>query len=231
MGVALVLLAGGAGTRAKSPIPKQFVDVLGDPLIVHTLRKFVNHPAIDHVCIVCNPDYIDLMKNVCEKYGMGVVKQIVPGGKTGLESTYIGIRSIPEEYDCVMIHDANRPIIDDEIIDDCIDKYHLHGNAVAAIPSVDLTYRSDDGLSSDCYLNRDMVWKTHTPQAYNLDEARGAYDAAFSNGDPGFASTTELYVSQGKRIYFSLSKSDNIKITFPEDFVLLKALILAGHEV
>lgn len=224
-----IILAGGSGTRIKSEIPKQFLEVGGKPIIIHTLEKMEQCPEIDKYIVVCNKDYIGLMETLTSKYGFSKVEKIIEGGKSGVESTYIGIKSTPGEYDAVLIHDANRPIIDNEIIHNCVSTYEKYGNAVAAIKCVELTYYSENGISSDRYINRDYVWKTHTPQIFKLKEVRQAYDEAFTNGNPGFMSTTELYDSIGKKIFFSESKSDNIKITFPEDIDLFDALLTAKN--
>ncbi|MBE6527978.1 MAG: 2-C-methyl-D-erythritol 4-phosphate cytidylyltransferase [Thermoplasmata archaeon] len=226
MKVAAVLLAGGTGSRIDSRVPKQFIDVLGKPLMIRTLEKLAASPMIEHICISCNHEYMSLMRDLIEKYGITKSIDIVPGGNTGLESTFIGIKNIPDEFEAIIIHDANRPLIDDDILNDCRRVYKKHGNAVSAIKAVELTYQSTDGASSNTYLDRDSVWKTHTPQMYNRAEALEAYEEAFKNGDPGYASTTELYVAQGKTIFFSKSKSDNIKITYPEDLKLLEALLI-----
>ncbi len=230
MEIAVILLAGGSGSRIHSNIPKQFIEVLGKPLIIHTLEALCNYSSVKYVCVVCNKQYLNYASELVNKYGISKVKKIVPGGKSGLESTYIGFKSLPEDYEVAMVHDANRPIIDSEILIDCENVYKKFGNAVSAVRSVDLTYESTDGISSNHYLNRDCVWKTHTPQLYNRKETLELYDEAFKNGDPGYSSTTELYVKCGKTIFFSASKMNNIKITYPEDFELLTALYLQRGE-
>ena len=122
-------------------------------------------------------------------------------------------------------------MIDDEIIAKAIEIYEIHGNAVSAIPTVELTYESTNGISSTKYINRDHIWKTHTPQIYNRKELIEVYEIAKNESDfPKYASTTEIYCSHNKPIFFSQSKTTNIKITYPEDYNLLSALINLGMQ-
>lgn len=229
MKLCAVVLAAGSGSRMKSTIPKQFMEIKGKPLIAHTLEKLESNRNIVGVVVVTNKEYVKYMGEIVKKYGYKKILNIVCGGITGIESTYFGIKSVNSEFDAVMIHDGNRPLIDDEIIDNAIKVYEIHGNAVSAIPTVELTYESTNGISSTKYINRDHIWKTHTPQIYNRDELLDIFEQA-RNEDHflDYASTTEIFCSHNKQIYFSQGKTTNIKITYPEDYKLLIALLEAG---
>lgn len=231
MKIVAIVLAGGSGTRMKSTIPKQFLEIDSKPLIVYTLEKLEDSKHIHSIIVVCNSEYIDYLSTLVDKYQLHKIIKIVPGGESGIDSTYRGICAVPAVFDTVLIHDGNRPMIDNQIIDNAISVYQIHGNAVSAIPTVELTYESKDGISSLKYIDRDSIWKTHTPQLYKYNEVKEIYDRVFHNNPhPSYSSTTEMYCANGLRIYFSAGKTSNIKITYPEDLDIFLAMLKSKKE-
>ncbi len=221
-----VVLAAGSGTRMKSTIPKQFIEVHGKPILVYTLERLSESDKVDGIIIVGDVKYMPYITALVEQYHIPKVMDIVEGGKTGIESTYNGIKAVTDDYDSVIVQDGNRPVIDDEIIDHMVQVYEMHGNAVSAIPAVELIYKSQDGISSQDYVERRLIWKSHTPQMYDLKRLKRLYDAA-SKEDyfTGYLSTTEILTKHGHPIYFSEGKTSNIKITYREDLKVLEALL------
>lgn len=156
---------------------------------------------------------------------MNKVKWIVPGGESGFESTYNGLHTIRyESDDAVLIHDGNRPLITDKDISSLSETYFRWGNAISAIPCVEVLYETEDKITASVRLDRDKVMRTQTPQIYSLCEVLKEYDEAVKKGDMNYASTTELYYKNNKKLYFCRGSEINIKITFPEDLVIFKAI-------
>ena len=115
----VIIMAAGSGTRMGAPLPKQFLEMHGKPVIIYTLEHFEYHPDIDNIVIVCLADWIEELRGLLKRYGILKVTQIVPGGETGHDSIYNGLlamRSTNKEEDIVLIHDGVRPLINEELI-------------------------------------------------------------------------------------------------------------------
>ena len=119
-----IIFAGGSGARMGSGLPKQFIEVNGKPIIIHTLDIFEEHPAIDKIYIACKEDYISKLEKFVKRHFISKVAGIVPGGATGQDSIYNALSAAAEENDpgsVVLIHDGVRPCITSELIDDVLE--------------------------------------------------------------------------------------------------------------
>ena len=120
-----VIFAGGVGTRmGNNSIPKQFLNIHGKPIIVYTLEQFDNSADIDQIVVVCLKSFIDKLYKLIEKFNIKKIVKVVPGGKTGQESIFNGLKFIASEFDnesIVLIHDGVRPFINSGIIKKSID--------------------------------------------------------------------------------------------------------------
>ena len=128
-----IIFAGGSGVRMGSGTPKQFLEVNGKPIIIHTLDIFEEHPLIDEIYIACKEDCINKLKKYIERFWIKKVKKIVPGGTSALGSIYNGLKAAREENEddtIVLIHDGVRPCITGELINDVIASVKAKGSAV-----------------------------------------------------------------------------------------------------
>ena len=115
-----IIFAGGSGARMGSGLPKQFIEVNGKPIIIHTLEIFEEHPAVDAIYVACKEDCISRLQKLVKRFLISKVKDIVPGGATGQDSILNGLRAACEgegRDNIVMIHDGVRPCITAEVID------------------------------------------------------------------------------------------------------------------
>lgn len=223
-----IILAGGSGTRLGSEIPKQFIEVCGRPIILHTINCFEKHPAIDSIVVVCKSDYYNNLESLLVENSLSKVEKIVPGGKTFLESVINGVEglsSIAHADDNILIHYGASPFVDSDIIDDAIRVCNNNGNACPAMPLIPLSGGSDLPDSTNRKLLRDNVICFNSPQAIKylaLIELlkRGKEAKILESIDPH---TTSLMLELGERIYFSMDKSTNIKITTKDDIRLFEA--------
>ena len=220
-----MIIAGGIGSRMGLDIPKQFLEVNGKPLIIYTLEKFNNNSNINYICIACHVDWIERLWGYVHKYNINKVKIIVEGGDNGLSSARNGVTAI-DEFEkgndaIVLIHDAVRPFIDDECIDDNIEVASQNGLAMCAAPLVETLVYSEDFLYSDKIIPRDNLYKIQTPQTFKLSILKKLYDNVDveNSREP---STFALYMSKGLPIYISKGNEKNIKITYPEDLQYFK---------
>ena len=224
----VILLAGGKGERMGAPIPKQFIEVNSQPIIIHTLKKLSSHPLVDQILIVCIRDWIGYVEGLVKKYHIAKVKWVIEGGESSHDSIRNGVFFLRDKVDSdsyVIIHDAVRPIIDEKLLSSVIETGRLHGNASSAIvshPPVVLTY---DHKSSVLEINRENVMLTASPQVYRYQLVHKYYVMADQDNIHNTTFTSSLLIHYGERIYFAKGSSHNIKITTEEDLELFKALL------
>lgn len=225
-----ILTAAGIGTRMGLDIPKQFLHVHGKPLIVYTMEAFQRHPAIDGIVVVTLPSWIDVIKSYADGYNITKLKLIVPGGDSGQESIYNGIKALEEngesEDTVVLIHDGNRCLVTEEIISNSLAVYDKYGSAVAAIPCTEVVFRSgDSGEHSNEEIPREQLYRTQTPHTYSLKKLLWAHAEAKSKGISNTSASCSLMYKLGETIYFSKGSEENIKITTTDDLNIFKALL------
>ena len=136
MNIALIL-AGGTDSRFKMDIPKQFVNVNNRPIIVYTLEAFQNHPEIDEIIVTCLDGWQEMVRAYGKQFNISKLKNIISGGRDAQESTYKGLQQIKSKMDkgdIVVVHDAIRPMVTEEIISKSIDMCRKKGMGVAATP-------------------------------------------------------------------------------------------------
>lgn len=227
----MVLLAGGIGSRVGAGIPKQFVDVLGKPVIAYTLQRFQDHPDIDGIEIVCLEGFQEKMMKIVDDNHITKVIKIVAGGNDFQHSVMNGVeglKGIASSDDIIMIHWAASPFVSDEIISDGIRVCKEKGNSISACPFYLLAGNNVDGVLSDRYIDRDTVMIMSAPQSFTYSYVREMYAEAVEKGliDQVEPHTTTLMYKMGRKIYFSKGNQLNIKITTKEDLDLLKRVIL-----
>lgn len=230
MNVAL-LTAAGTGTRMGQEVPKQFLHVNDKPVIIYTLERFQNSPQIDAILIVTLPHWFDFIWSYAKQFNITKLKWVIAGGSTGQESIYNGLKTLsencPPDDTVVLIHDGNRPMVDNEIISNSLSIYKLHGSAIAAIPCTEAVFRSETGESSTESIPRDQLFRTQTPHTYPLSEALWAYEQAKEKNIVSSTAICTLMNELGRPIYFSKGSEKNIKLTTLDDMEIFKALLTA----
>lgn len=233
MNIAL-LTASGTGTRTGQDIPKQFLHVNNIPILVYTLRAFQEHPEIDEICVVILKGWEEMLTAYAKQFNITKLKYIVPGGDSGQESIYNGLKEIyntRSREDVVLIHDGNRPMVSKKIISESIEVFKKNGNAVTVIPCTEvvftLTEKEKSSLES---LNRDLLVRTQTPHTYQLGEIMDTYKLAEEKGITNMAASCQLMQVLGKRSYFSKGSEKNLKITTLDDLEIFKALLNSSND-
>lgn len=226
-----IILAGGVGTRVGAGVPKQFIEVLGKPVISYTIEKFEKHHEIDWIEIVCHSEYIEYMGKLIKKMGYKKIKWIVNGGKNFQESVINGINGIKENAnadDIILIHYAASPFVSEEIISDGIKVCKEKGNCTSATPCYLLTGSNDNGKKSTQWIDRDKIMQLNAPQCFKYNYVCQLYQEAQEKQllDKVEPHTTSLMYLMGRTIYFSKGNQTNIKITTKEDLDLLEGYAL-----
>lgn len=218
MAVTAIIVAAGSGSRFGSDIPKQFLELNGKPVIVHTLERFQAAPSVDSIVLVLAADHVaDFDKNVVAK-----LDAVIVGGSSRSESVLNGLNAASEETDIVAVHDGARPLVSVDEIERTIAKAKATGAACLVAPVTD-TIKSISGDEIAATLDRDKMRRALTPQAFAVDVLRRAFELADANDN----ATDECYLVEklGHPIAIVEGSSRNIKITNAEDLILAKVLL------
>ena len=225
-----VIFAGGSGQRMRSrDIPKQFLELHNKPIIIYTLEHFANHPDIDAIVVACKEDWIDYLEDLIYKYRIDKVKKVVPGGTTGQMSIYNGLAAAEEiagdEPSVVLIHDGVRPLINEKTITDNIESVRKHGSAIttAVVKETILVVNDDEAIESVPDRSRSRVAKA--PQSFWLQDILKAHRQAQADGEYNFIDSCTMMKHYGHELYLVDGPYENIKITTPDDFYSMRALL------
>lgn len=213
-----IIVAAGTGSRFKSETPKQFVELAGKQIFVHTLDRFQAAPSVDAIVLVLATDRIGQFDSAAVKKSL----KIVAGGSTRAESVLNGLNAIDSETRIVAVHDAARPFVSVDEIERTIAKAKEMGAACLVGPVTD-TIKTISGGEISGTLDRDKLRRALTPQAFKIEVLRRAFEI----GELNDAVTDECYLVEklGHPIAFVEGSARNIKITHAEDLVLAKALM------
>jgi 2-C-methyl-D-erythritol 4-phosphate cytidylyltransferase len=215
-----LIVAGGTGTRMQSAVPKQFLNLVGKPILMHTLAQFSQCPSKPEIILVLPEVEIDYWKNLCNAFSFEISHQIVSGGETRVHSVRNGLSMISEGESLVAIHDGVRPLISVEIIEKSYQTAQEQGNAVVAIPLKDSIREVTD--KGNRTVNRASFRLIQTPQTFLTNMIRDAYQLAHVETMTDDASVAEL---AGYDICLIEGSYQNIKITTPEDLIIAEALM------
>lgn len=226
-----VILAGGVGSRVGAGMPKQFVKILGKPVIVYTIEAFQKHEDIDAIEVVCVKSHIDYMKELVDTYGLSKVKWITEGGADFQGSVLNGINNLQDkcsEDDIVLVHFGASPFVEGDIIADAVRVCKIKGNAISTTPFYLLSGVKDDDEKTTKWIDRDTIACMNSPHAFRYGYIRDIYKRAVETGvikevEPN---TTTLMYKMGETIYFSKGSQSNIKITTKEDLDLFEGYVL-----
>lgn len=224
-----LIIAGGVGERMHQDIPKQFINVKDIPVIIYTLRAFQQHPNIDGIEVVCLDGWHDILRAYAKQFGITKVENIVSGGETGLQSIRNGLYDIAKRYnsndDIVLIHDAIRPMVSQDIISDNIRVCREYGNAITVVPCTAVMLKTMDSVTSEEQIPRDNLKITQTPQTFFLQDILNAHKEAIEKGINDSIASCSLYVELGRKLYLSIGSEKNIKLTTSEDMEIFSALL------
>lgn len=227
----VIIIAGGVGSRLGAKVPKQFVEVLGKPVIAYTMEHFQNHPEIDAIELVCVDGFQEHLQAIADKYGMTKVLKIVKGGseyERSIMNGVAGLEGIAKPDDLVMIHWAASPFLSEEIITDNIRVCKEKGNAITASYSY-LLYGTNDGDCAKKNINRESFMTLAAPQSFKYSVITDIYKQVEEKHmfDYVEAHTPAFMAELGIPIYFSKGSHTNIKITTKEDIDLFLGYQLA----
>ena len=231
-----VIFAGGVGSRMNTKSrPKQFLELNGKPIIIYTIELFDDHPDINGIVVVCIDSWIPFLEKQLRKFEINKVVKIVPGGSTVQESIYNGlvaaetyVSELETQDSIVLIHDGVRPLITEDTITDNIKTVREKGNCITCVPATEtivIERGEQDGKRlfeipqrSDCYLAR-------APQSFYLKDIISTHRKAISEEKKDFIDSCSMVKYYGYRINKIIGPMENIKITTPTDYFVLRAIV------
>ncbi|MCR5620830.1 MAG: 2-C-methyl-D-erythritol 4-phosphate cytidylyltransferase [Treponema sp.] len=229
-----IILAAGVGQRMRNGgLPKQFLKLLGKPIIIYTLEKFQQHAEIDKIIVVCHGSYIDYMNRLIDLYRIGKVLQVVVGGSDRQGSLERGISCIKEhggtDGDIVLIHDGVRPLVSEVTIHENIRVAKEHGCAMTVHPvteSVVITDTEEAGIEN--FQKRADTYSLTAPQTFLLGALADAYGKVGRNAEKGnmpLLDAAMVFAGTGREVHLVKEQGTNIKVTTPDDYYFLKTIL------
>jgi 2-C-methyl-D-erythritol 4-phosphate cytidylyltransferase len=213
--VVAVVPAGGAGARMRSRRPKQYLSLDGAPLLVHTLRALVASEGMDGVVLVVPVDRIDATRRLLDRHRVPRILDVVAGGAERQESVWRGLQAVPAGARWVVVHDAVRPFITRELVEQVLAAARRHGAATCGV-EVRETVKRVRGEVVEATLDRERLWLIQTPQAFSRDLLREAHDTARRDGFTG-TDDAVLVERLGEPVAVVPGLAHNLKITTRAD--------------
>jgi 2-C-methyl-D-erythritol 4-phosphate cytidylyltransferase len=218
-----IIVAAGTGNRFGGARPKQFLEIAGKPLLIHTLEKFHNCAAIDEVVLVLSADEIENFQSSARSFNLQKLTKIVPGGSTRAESVFNGLTAIERKVpEIVAVHDGARPFVTGGEITATVEKALKTGAACLVGSVTDTIKQVADGAIVGT-IDRRTLRRALTPQAFRFEILR----KAFADADLSEAATDECFLVEqtGQRIAIVEGNAKNIKITTREDWELAEVFL------
>lgn len=228
-----VIFAGGVGSRMHGrEKPKQFLEMYNKPIIIHTIERFENHPLIDSIVVVCIKDWIPHLEHLLYKFRIEKVGRVVPGGKTGQLSIYNGLCAAREiagnKEAVVLIHDGVRPLINEKVISDNIEGVEKNGSAITtAVVKETILVVNEEKLTIDFVQERKKSRVARAPQSFRLKDIIEVHDRTMRDGITDCIDSCTMMQNYGYSLFLVDGPDENIKITTPEDFYTMRAILEA----
>lgn len=223
------IFAGGSGVRMHTKSrPKQFLELNGKPVIIYTLELFDNHPQVDAIVVACIESWIPFLEKMIRKFEISKVVSIVPGGETGQDSIYnalVAAESIADGKEAtVMIHDGVRPLITEQTITDNLNTVREFGSCITCVPATEtFVVSQQDGTLEIPERANSLI--ARAPQSFRLSDIMTAHRKAISEGRHDFIDSCTMMSHYGYQLKTIIGPMENIKITTPTDFFILRAMV------
>ncbi|MFZ2755674.1 MAG: IspD/TarI family cytidylyltransferase [Atopobiaceae bacterium] len=229
--VEALVFAGGSGSRMGSTDkPKQFLEVGGHPIISYTLERFAMHPQVSGITVSCIAGWIGYLQGLVDKEPWGGKVSIVPGGSTGQESIFCALKAIhdahPDDEDAiVLVHDGVRPLIDERTISACIESVRTRGATATTARCVETVIIEGQDGRVERIADRSKCRLARAPQAFRTNELYRAHLQSQEEGRNNFIDSISLMSHYGHEIFTVDGPIENIKVTTPGDYFLVKSFM------
>ena len=220
-----IILASGTGERFGEKIPKQFYKFEGKTILEHSIDAFEKNKNIDEIILVTNPKFRDLAEEILKNNDYKKVTKLLNGGKTRVESSYVGTSEAPEESN-VLIHDAVRAFVTQKIIDDNIEALKKYEAVGTAIDTVDTIIQVDKNNVITAIPPRKFLKRVQTPQSFRANLIKKAQEMAIKDEDANFTDDCGLILRYNLApIHIVDGDELNVKITHKNDLNVIKNML------
>lgn len=217
----VIIVAGGVGSRMKSDKPKQFLELLGEPVIVRTIKVFLHYNPAIKIIISVHRNYKAHMENLVAKFNLPQQQiEITPGGETRYDSVRNGLQLISDDGALVAIHDAARPLVSINTIKNCFETAAQKGNAIPCVGVNESIRKISNNINNA--VNRLEYRIIQTPQVFQVALIKKAFSHGYS---PSFTDDATVLEADGHTINLVEGNLENIKITSPHDMIVAEALL------
>lgn len=225
-----IIFASGSGIRMGSGIPKQFLEVNGKPILIHTMQLFQYHRKIDKIYVAVQDDYIPYVEGLVQEFHLTKVAGILEGGTTAQDTIYLALKKAAEENDedsIVLIHDGVRPFVSYNTISDNIASVKQYGNGITCTPCYETILVSKDGEAVDSVPYRKETFAAQAPQGFRLKDIIAIHDRirATESGYTNMVDACTMCTSLNIPVHMVPGNRGNIKVTTPEDVYFFRALL------
>lgn len=220
---AVIIPAAGSGSRMQTDTPKQFLNLAGKPLLVHSISTFANCPFIEKVVVPVSEDMLATTRRVLARYNLDDSKTVVvAGGSRRQDSVKRGLDALGEDFEIVLVHDAARPMVSADLIERVYKGVIDRDAAIAAIPVKDTLKKSGSDKLVLHTVDRNALWQAQTPQGAR----KALLEKAFlANGEDEVTDESSLLEKAGISVLIALGDESNFKITRKEDLVLAESIL------
>ena len=216
---AVVIVAGGIGSRMNNELPKQLIEINNKPVIVYSIEKFQNFNKDIQVIVSLHKDYFDLFEKIKSRFNLKNI-QVVEGGDTRYQSVKNALAVLNHNITIVGVHDAARPLVSLQTIQKTFAVAEQHG---AAIPVIDMNESLREITSAESKaVDRTKFKVVQTPQCFKTAILLKAYDMPYS---PLFTDDASMVEKIGHNIFITEGNKENIKITYPQDLIVAQTLL------
>lgn len=215
-----LIVAGGSGNRMENPIPKQFIEIEGKPILMYTFEAFAKFDSEIEFILVLPESQISFWQELCAKHKFKHKYKLAFGGNNRFQSVKNGLSLIDDEG-IVFIHDGVRPLVSQQTIQNCYNTTTVQGNAIPVIPPSE-SIRYSFGNENKA-VDRTKLFLVQTPQTFKLNEIKEAYQTA---PHEKFTDDASVLENSGHSIHLVEGNRENIKITWPQDLFFAKAFLL-----
>ena len=226
------ILAGGTGSRMQNgPLPKQFIEICGKPLLVYTVEAFLRCDEIDHIVIAVTKGWLDYAEDILNTaFGQNDSITVTVGGTDRLGSMVCACAALSEKFaigedDILLTHDGARPFVTEEMIRENIAAMECYDCVTTAIPAIDTILCSENGAEVDAIPERRTMFSVQTPQTFRMTELTDAIASLNEEEKKILTDGAKIYLLKGKKVGIVKGSGENIKVTEPKDIAIAEAII------
>jgi len=220
----VIIVAGGSGSRMGTEIPKQFLELAGKPVLMHTIQVFYDFDPECQMILVLPQTQQNFWNELCLKHSFSLPHRVVSGGKTRFHSVENGLSSI-QGTGIVFIHDGVRPLVSEQTLKRCLETALKSGNAIPVLPVTESLRKLDSNQTVS--VDRSIYFSVQTPQTFQSEQIQESYKQSF---DSCFTDDASVVEKAGFSIQLVEGNHENIKITNPSDLIIAEAFLQRKNE-